>query len=110
MRTFLQKYQIILFFLLTLIIGWFPWYTGRGGLIFASPLLSAFLMAFLASGWEEFYPYCDGFRGCCSGDRVVVTCLWSSSSSTVLTPAQTAGAGCHNQLREDGLRNSNGSL
>lgn len=52
MRAILQKYQIILFFALTLIIGWFPWYAGKGGLIFAAPLLAAFLMAFLASGWE----------------------------------------------------------
>ena len=52
MRAMLQKQQAIFFFALTLIIGWFPWYVGRGGVMFAAPLLAGFLMAFLASGWE----------------------------------------------------------
>jgi membrane protease YdiL (CAAX protease family) len=51
-QAFLRKYQIILFFVLTLIIGWFPWYAAKGGLIFAAPLLAGLLVAFLASGWE----------------------------------------------------------
>lgn len=52
MRRNLRKYQIVLFFALTLIIGWFPWYAGKGGLVFAAPLLAGLLVAFLASGWE----------------------------------------------------------
>lgn len=52
MQPLLRKYQIVLFFALTLIIGWFPGYAGRGGLIFAAPLLAGILMAYLASGWE----------------------------------------------------------
>jgi len=30
MKSFLKKYQIIIFFSLTVIIGWFPWYTNTG--------------------------------------------------------------------------------
>ena len=52
MRSFISKYQIIIFFAVTLLIGWFPWYTGRGSLIIAAPSVAALLIAFLAEGWE----------------------------------------------------------
>jgi len=52
MRAFVKQNQIILFFVLTLVIGWFPWYAGNGGLIIAAPTLSAIIVAFIASGWE----------------------------------------------------------
>ncbi len=50
MKSFVKQYQISIFFAVTLIIGWFPWYTGRGSIIYAAPLLAAFIVAFLADG------------------------------------------------------------
>jgi membrane protease YdiL (CAAX protease family) len=52
MKSFIKQNQISIFFVLTLIIGWFPWYTGRGSIIIAAPLLAALTVAFLADGWE----------------------------------------------------------
>ena len=50
MRTFVKRFQIPLFFALTLLIGWLPWYTGRGGVIIVAPTLAGLLMAFVAEG------------------------------------------------------------
>jgi len=50
MKSFIKRHQIPIFFAVTLIIGWFPWYTGRGSIIYAAPLLAAFIVAFLADG------------------------------------------------------------
>ena len=50
MKSFVKQYQISIFFAVTLIIGWFPWYTGRGSIIYAAPSLAAFIVAFLADG------------------------------------------------------------
>jgi membrane protease YdiL (CAAX protease family) len=52
MRTFVKRLQIPLFLALTLLIGWFPWYTGRGGVIIVAPTLVGLLVAFLAEGKE----------------------------------------------------------
>jgi CAAX protease family protein len=52
MKSFINKYQIGIFFALTLLIGWLPWYTGRGSIIFAAPSIAALLVAFLADGWN----------------------------------------------------------
>ena len=52
MRPFVKRYQIPLFFALTLLIGWLPWYTGRGGVIIVAPTLAGLLVAFLADGKE----------------------------------------------------------
>jgi membrane protease YdiL (CAAX protease family) len=52
MKSFIKQNQIIIFFVATLIIGWFPWYTGRGSIIIAAPSLAALIVAFLADGWE----------------------------------------------------------
>ena len=52
MKAFINRNKIISFFILTLLIGWFPWYTGQGSILFAAPALAAFIIAFLANGWE----------------------------------------------------------
>lgn len=52
MKSFIKQNQIIVFFLLTLLIGWFPWYTGRGSIIIAAPSIAALIVAFLADGWQ----------------------------------------------------------
>jgi membrane protease YdiL (CAAX protease family) len=52
MRPFVKRFQIPLFFVLTLLIGWIPWYTGRGGVIIVAPTLAGLLIAFVAEGKE----------------------------------------------------------
>ena len=52
MKSFVKQHQINLFFVLTLIIGWFPWYMGRGSLIIAAPSIAALIVALLAYGWN----------------------------------------------------------
>ena len=52
MRSLIKQHQIPMFFVLTLLIGWLPWYTGRGGVIIVAPTLAGLLVAFLAEGKE----------------------------------------------------------
>lgn len=48
----IQRWQVWLFFGLTLILGWFPWYTGIGGVFFPAPLIAALLISWLAEGTD----------------------------------------------------------
>ena len=50
MKSLIKRYQIPVFFVLTLIIGWFPWYTGGGGIIIVAPTLAGLIVAALAEG------------------------------------------------------------
>ena len=50
MKSFIKQNQISIFFILTLLIGWLPWYTGRGSTLFAAPPIAALIVAFLADG------------------------------------------------------------
>ena len=50
MRSFVKRFQLPLFFALTLLIGWLPWYTGRDGVIMVAPTLAGLLVAFVAEG------------------------------------------------------------
>ena len=52
MKSWVKEHQAGMFFAATLIIGWFPWYAGRGSIIFAAPMLAALALAFLAGGWQ----------------------------------------------------------
>jgi membrane protease YdiL (CAAX protease family) len=52
MKSFIKQNQIIIFFVVTLLIGWFPWYTGRGSIIIAAPSIAALIVALLADGWN----------------------------------------------------------
>jgi membrane protease YdiL (CAAX protease family) len=52
MKSFLKQNQISIFFVVTLLIGWLPWYTGRGSIIIAAPSIAALIVAFLADGWK----------------------------------------------------------
>jgi membrane protease YdiL (CAAX protease family) len=52
MRSTIKRFQVPLFFVLTLAIGWLPWYTGRGGVIIVAPTLAALIVAALAEGKE----------------------------------------------------------
>ena len=51
MKAFINRNKISSFFILTLLIGWFPWYIGQGSILFAAPALAAFIIAFLENGW-----------------------------------------------------------
>ena len=51
MKVFIRKYQMIVFLILTLIISWFPWYTGLGAeTISMGPSIAAFLVAGFVGG------------------------------------------------------------
>lgn len=52
MKTFIKKYQVAIFIILTLLIGWFPWYTGQGSIIIAAPSIAALIVALLTDGWQ----------------------------------------------------------
>jgi membrane protease YdiL (CAAX protease family) len=52
MKSFIKQNQISIFFVVTLLIGWLPWYTGRGSIIIAAPSIAALIVAFLADGWN----------------------------------------------------------
>jgi len=52
MKSFIKQNQISIFFVVTLLIGWLPWYTGRGSIIIAAPSIAALIVAFLADGWK----------------------------------------------------------
>ncbi len=52
MKTFLKKHQIIIFFTLTFIISWSPWYTGGVGFKAAGPSFAGLIVVLLVSGWE----------------------------------------------------------
>ena len=48
MKFRIKQYQIPVFFVLTLLIGWFPWYTGGGGIIIVAPTMAGLIVAALA--------------------------------------------------------------
>jgi len=52
MKSFIKQNQISIFFVVTLLIGWLPWYTGRGSIIIAAPSIAALIVAFLVDGWQ----------------------------------------------------------
>lgn len=47
---FIYKYQIAIYFAVTLIIGWFPWYTGGSGVVIAAPTLAALVVTGIVDG------------------------------------------------------------
>jgi len=51
MKDFLRKYQIIIFFALTFIISWYPWYTGGVGVKAAGPSYAGLIVVALVGGW-----------------------------------------------------------
>jgi len=52
MKSFIKQNQISIFFVITLLIGWAPWYTGQGSIIIAAPSIAALAVGFLADGWK----------------------------------------------------------
>ena len=55
MKTFINKYQIIIFFALTFIFSWFPWYAGIAPEVMAmGPSFAAFIVVFIVGGKHGF--------------------------------------------------------
>jgi membrane protease YdiL (CAAX protease family) len=52
MKSFIKQNQISIFFVITLLVGWVPWYTGQGSIIIAAPSIAALIVGFLADGWK----------------------------------------------------------
>jgi len=52
MKSVIKQNQISFFFIITLLIGWLPWYTGKGSIIIAAPSIAALIVALLADGWQ----------------------------------------------------------
>ena len=50
LKTRLSQYQLTIFFVLVLLIGWSPWYTRGGTMLFFSPAISAILVIWLLGG------------------------------------------------------------
>ena len=55
MKTFINKYQISIFFILTFIFSWFPWYAGIAPEAMAmGPSIAAFIIVFIIGGKRGF--------------------------------------------------------
>ena len=55
MKTFINRYQISIFFVLTFIISWFPWYAGIAPESMAmGPSIAAFIVVLIVSGKRGF--------------------------------------------------------
>ncbi len=52
MKAYLEKYQIIIFFALTLIISWIPWYTGGYGFNAWGPSMAGLIVVAMVGGWK----------------------------------------------------------
>lgn len=48
--TFMKRYQVISFFILTFIISWIPWYTGGSGFIVFGPSIASLIMVSVVAG------------------------------------------------------------
>lgn len=51
MRSFVKKRQIVIFFALTFVISWYPWYTGGHGFKAAGPSYAGLIVVALVGGW-----------------------------------------------------------
>ena len=54
-KKFIEKNLSMVFFILTLLIGWSPWLTGKGYVFFAAPTLAALILAGATQGKSGVY-------------------------------------------------------
>jgi membrane protease YdiL (CAAX protease family) len=55
MKTFINRYQISIFFILTFVLSWFPWYAGIAPEVMAmGPSIAAFIVVLILGGWRGF--------------------------------------------------------
>jgi len=52
MKALLKRHQIIIFFALTFIISWYPWYTGGHGFRAWGPSLAGLIVVAVVGGWK----------------------------------------------------------
>ena len=51
MKTFIDRYQISIFFILTFVLSWFPWYAGIAPEVMAmGPSIAAFIVVLILGG------------------------------------------------------------
>lgn len=55
MKSFIKQNQISIFFVLTFVLSWFPWYAGVAPEVMAmGPSIAAFILVFILGGWRGF--------------------------------------------------------
>lgn len=55
MKTFINRYQLIFFFILTFVFSWFPWYAGIAPEVMAmGPSIAAFIVVLMVGGRHGF--------------------------------------------------------
>jgi len=55
MKIFFNRYQISIFFVLTFVLSWFPWYAGIAPEVMAmGPSIAAFIVVIILGGWRGF--------------------------------------------------------
>jgi len=55
LKTFINRYQIIIFFILTFVFSWFPWYSGIAPEVMAmGPSIAAFIIVVIIGGKRGF--------------------------------------------------------
>lgn len=55
MKSFIKQNQISIFFVLTFVLSWFPWYTSIAPEVMAmGPSIAAFILVFILGGWRGF--------------------------------------------------------
>jgi len=56
MKTFINRYQISIFFILTFVFSWFPWYAGIAPEVMAmGPSIAAFIIVLIVGGKRGFF-------------------------------------------------------
>lgn len=62
MKTFINRYQIIIFFILTFVLSWFPWYAGIAPeTMTMGPSIAAFIVVLIVGGKRGFIDFLRPF-------------------------------------------------
>ena len=55
MKSFINRNQIVIFFVLTFVLSWFPWYAGIAPEVMTmGPSIAAFILVFIIGGKRGF--------------------------------------------------------
>ena len=55
MKSFIKRYQFIIFLILTFVLSWFPWYAGIAPEVMTmGPSIAAFIVVLILGGWRGF--------------------------------------------------------
>ena len=62
MKKFVNRNQVLIFFLLTFLFSWFPWYAGIAPEVMTmGPSIAAFVVVFIIDGWRGFRDFVRPF-------------------------------------------------